>query len=202
MGRPLSRRTFLAGVGLAGLGGLWLMAPGAAGATPWPVDPARPLDPRRFPNSSLIWSWQQRLAQWCPPFTGSPSHAAYVDWLDRGLQEARLSTHRRSFTFSYWEPQSYGLYGPQGREIPVVGYQPYSGETPLWGISAPLHFAGTAPNLNYEGAAGKIVVYEAPLQSFQPLRPTRRSATTRRSPRPRWPQQSWRRPGRSCKRRA
>ena len=56
--------------------------------------------------------------------------------------------------------------GRRGGEIPVVGYQPYSGETPAWGITAPLHFAGTAPNLNYEGAAGKIVVYEAPLAEF------------------------------------
>jgi hypothetical protein len=160
LGRLLSRRTFLAGAGLVALGGLVRCS--SAPSSP-PSDRLPLLEPEKFPSSQMVWSWEQRLSSLSPPFTGSPHHTAYVDWLDRELQAARLETQRRSFTFSYWEPQSYGLWDPDGQRIPTTGYQPYSGETSASGITAPLHYAGTAPNLDYVGAAGKIVVYEAPL---------------------------------------
>ena len=156
-------------IGGSGLLALLLMAPRLAPSVRF--DPGLgDLDPHKFPKTTQIWSWERKLAHYSPPFTGSRNHRKWLDFVESQIEDgAGIPVQRRTFTFPYWELQSYGITGPNGEPIPVAGYQPYSGQTSADGVEAQIWYAGTAPALDYSGAAGKIVVYEAPFNPF-PLR--------------------------------
>jgi hypothetical protein len=148
----MTRKDFLA---------LGLMLPGLS--TPRRLDAASLPDlvPGNLPNANELWKWMEQLAAWCPVYTGSPNHVKFVDFLDQELRKAKLTPQRKTFTLPYWELKNYSLK-LGGEKIHAASYRPYSGPTPAAGITAPLYFAGTAPNLDYAGAAGKIVLIELP----------------------------------------
>ncbi len=119
------------------------------------------LVPGNLPNTNELWKWLEQLAEWCPAYTGSPGHVKFINFLEQKLREAKLTPLRKTYTLPYWELKSYGL--KLGNEkIHASSYRPYSGITPPAGVTAPLYFAGTAPKLDYSGAAGKIVLIEMP----------------------------------------
>ena len=140
---------------------LSMMLPGVV--LPRRVDAASlpELVPGNLPNTNELWKWLEQLADWCPAYTGSPGHVKFVNFLDQKLREAKLTPQRKTYTLPYWDLKNYGLkLGDE--KIHAASYRPYSGPTPPSGVTAPLYFAGTAPKLDYSGAAGKIVVIEMP----------------------------------------
>src|SRR5262249_8401896 len=97
----------------------------------------------------------------------SAGHNAFVNFLDQQLRAAKLTPQRKTFKIDYWEPKAWALKTANDK-VHVTGYRPYSGPTPASGVTASLYNAGTAPNLDYSGAAGKIVLVEtapAPTQA-------------------------------------
>ena len=149
----LSRRQFLAGT--AGAGALAISAGGITA-------PAALASARRasaggiqaggLPSLQEIWGWQQQLVQFGTRYTGSPGHAAYVDWLTSQLaavpgftvQTDRLTFNRwlaRDYTLRVSVPAAVGASGP----VPLTYYYPYSGQTPPQGVTAKLVDLGIFP---------------------------------------------------------
>ena len=149
----LSRRQFLAGT--AGAGALAISAGGLTA-------PAALASARRasagggqaggLPSLQEIWGWQQQLVQFGTRYTGSPGHAAYVDWLTSQLaavpgfavQTDRLTFNRwlaRDYTLRVSVPAAVGASGP----VPLTYYYPYSGQTPPQGVTAKLVDLGIFP---------------------------------------------------------
>jgi hypothetical protein len=153
---PVSRKDFLKGAGATALG---LMLPGSAAPAPLDTESFPELTSGALPDTEELWKWMQQLAGWCPAYTGSPGHVAFVNFLDRELRKLKLAPQRKTFTLPYWELKSYGLK-VGGETIHATGYRPYSGITPPGGITAPLYDAGTAPKLDLSGVAGKIALVE------------------------------------------
>lgn len=99
-----------------------------------------------------VWGWQEQLARFGTRYTGSPGHAAYVDWLTSQLGAVPGFTLRTDrLTFNRWlardyalrvkVPASVGVSGP----VPLTYYYPYSGQTPPGGVTAKLVDLGTYP---------------------------------------------------------
>jgi hypothetical protein len=82
-----------------------------------------------------------------------------VNFLDQQLRSVKLTPQRKTFNINYWEPKIWDLTAGD-EKLHVTGYRPYSGPTSSSGVTAPLYHAGTAPNLDYSGASGKIVLVE------------------------------------------
>jgi hypothetical protein len=141
------------------LGSLGLMLPGVL--APFRVNAASlpELTPGNLPDTDELWKWLKQLAAWCPAYTGSAGHTAFINFLDAELRRSKLMPQRKTFKIPLWEMQSYGL--KLGAEkIHAAGYRPYSGITPPEGVTAPLYYAGMGQKLDLSGAAGKIVLIE------------------------------------------
>src|SRR5271154_924654 len=147
-----TRKDFLKG---AGAGALGMLLPRMAMPAPFATNSLPDLVTGNLPSADELWKWLEQLAAWCPAATGSVNHTAFVNFLDVQLRSAKLTPQRKTFTLPYWEPKAWGLKAG-GENIHVTGYRPYSGPTTAAGITAPLYDAGTAPNLDYSGASGKI----------------------------------------------
>jgi hypothetical protein len=154
----ITRKNFLKS---AGAGALGLMLPQLS--TPVPVDAASLPDlvPGNLPDTEELWRWLKQLADWCPAYTGSPGHVNFVNFLDAELRKSKLTPQRKTFTLPRWELKDYGIK-VGSEKIHAASYRPYSGATPASGVTAPLYYAGMGPNLDYSGAAGKIVLIEMP----------------------------------------
>lgn len=103
-----------------------------------------------LPGVDEVWGWQRKLVRFGTRYTGSPGHAAYVDWLADQLGAVPGFTVRTDrLTFNRWlardyrlrvkVPASVGFSGP----VPLTYYYPYSGQTPPGGITARLVDLGT-----------------------------------------------------------
>ena len=142
----VSRRRFLAGT--AGTGAL-AIAGGSIGAMPALAAP-RGGRAVGLPSMGEVWGWQQQLVRFGTRYTGSPGHAAYVDWLASQLGAVpgfNLRTDR--LTFNRWLARDYALRvkvpasaGVSGA-VPLTYYYPYSGQTPPGGVTAKLVDLGT-----------------------------------------------------------
>ena len=156
----LTRKGLLQGAGAAALAaGL----PGGAFMRTAAAKPRGRRQPKLAPEAQ-VWEWQQQLAEWSPPWPGTPGHRSFVDWIDSEFQAAGLESQRRSLTFDYWDlPSRFGLTA-KGEEIPVATYQHYSGPTGPEGVTGPLAYVGASTALASlaGGLAGKIVVFELP----------------------------------------
>lgn len=149
------------------MGALSILMPELGTAAPWFADSLPELEKGNLPNAEELWSWLEKLASWCPASTGSAGHRAFVDFLDQRLRAVNLTPLRKTFKIDYWEPKSWSLVAAD-EKIHVTGYRPYSGPTSPAGITAPLYDAGTAPNADYSGASGKIVLIEMALAPKRP----------------------------------
>ena len=152
----ITRKEFLKGAGVAALG---LMLPHELSARPVDIDALPDVALGNLPSKDELWAWLQQLAGWCPALTGGPGHASFVNFLDQELRRSNLTPQRKTFTLPYWELKAYGLVlGDE--KLHAAGYRPYSGPTPPSGVTAPLYNAGTAPNFDFSGARGKVVLME------------------------------------------
>jgi hypothetical protein len=142
----VSRRRFLAGA--AGTGAL-AVAAGGIGTRP-AVAASRGGRAAGLPGTGEVWGWQEQLVRFGTRYTGSPGHAAYVDWLASQFGAVPGFTVRTDrLTFNRWlareyalrvdVPASADLSGP----VPLTYYYPYSGQTPPGGITARLVDLGT-----------------------------------------------------------
>ncbi len=150
----LTRKDFLKGAGA-----LSILLPSLGMAAPFATGSLPELSNGNLPSAGELWKWLEQLAAWCPAATGSAGHTAFVNFLDEQLRSAKLTPRRKTFKINYWEPKTWALK-VGGEKLHVTGYRPYSGPTPQSGVTAPLYFAGTAPNLDYSGASGTIVLVE------------------------------------------
>ena len=142
----VSRRRFLAGA--AGTGALAISG-GSIGAMP---ARAASRGGRRvgLPSMSEVWGWEQQLVRFGTRYTGSPGHAAYVDWLTSQFGAVPgLSVRTDRLTFNRWLARDYALrvkvpasVGVSGA-VPLTYYYPYSGQTPPGGVTAKLVDLGT-----------------------------------------------------------
>ncbi len=114
-----------------------------------------------LPGIEQIWDWEKKLASFCPTYTGSAGHNAFVDMLDQGLQEVGYKTNRQHFTFPYWKPVSYGLT-IGGEAVHIPGFRPYSGPTGPEGVTAEMVYVGEGTNLDFSKAKGKIALIDVP----------------------------------------
>lgn len=154
----ITRSNFLKGAGAAALG---LMLPDLS--APLRVNAASLPDlvPGNLPDTDEIWKWMKQLADWCPVYTGSPSHVAFINMLEAELRKSKLEAKRKTFTLPRWDLKGYGI--KVGSEsIHAASYRPYSGSTGAAGVTAPLYFAGQGAKLDLSGTAGKIVLVEMP----------------------------------------
>src|SRR5689334_14698274 len=152
----MTRKEFLKTAGVASLS---MMLPGSSRSWAFDVSGVSDVNLRNLPSEDEMWKWLQQLADWCPPFTGSPNHVKFVNFLDGRLRSAGLTPQRKTFKLPYWELKNYSL--KVGTEaIPLTSYRPYSGTTTGAGVTAPLYDAGVGNKLDLSGARGKIVVFE------------------------------------------
>jgi len=86
----VSRRRFLAGT--AGAGALAVSA-GTIAASP-SLASTRGGQAAGLPTIQEVWGWQEQLVRFGTRYTGSPGHAAYVDWLTSHLTAVPVSPCR------------------------------------------------------------------------------------------------------------
>ncbi len=152
----MTRKQFLKTAGAASLS---LMLPGSSRSWAFDMSGVTDVNLRNLPTEDEMWKWLQQLADWCPPFTGSPNHVKFVNFLDQRLRSSGLTPQRKTFKLPYWELKQYSLKA--GNEtIPLASYRPYSGTTTAAGITAPMYYAGVGNKLDLSGARGKIVLLE------------------------------------------
>jgi hypothetical protein len=154
----VSRRGFLAGA--AAVGGTALVAAGPArAAVATPGRAAGRARTAQLPGLPEIWGWEKQLVGFGTRYTGSPGHAAYVDWLAEMLSAVPGFTVRTDrLTFGRWLARDFGLQvsvpasvGASG-PIPLTYYYPYSGQTPPSGVTGKLVDLGTYPPTGYTSA--------------------------------------------------
>ncbi|HLJ50502.1 MAG TPA: hypothetical protein VKU01_31030 [Bryobacteraceae bacterium] len=150
----VTRKDFLKKVGA-----LSILVPQLGIAEPFAAGSLPDLAKGNLPGADELWGWLEQLAAWCPAATGSAGHNAFVNFLDQRLRAVNITPQRKTFKIDYWEPKSWTLTAG-GEKIHVTGYRPYSGPTSPEGVTAALYYAGMAPNLDYSGASGKIVLIE------------------------------------------
>ena len=107
---------------------------------------APPVDDSKLPSEfDLFLKVQQKQGddQAFMP-TGSPAHEQWIEQLATALSDAGVQdVTTPPFTFARWTPQSWSLSvldGKHAASIPVPGYMPYSGSTPVGGVTAPLTY--------------------------------------------------------------
>jgi len=163
----VTRKQFLHAGAAATLG---LMLPGDLFARPLDTASLPDITTANLPGKDEMWRWMRQLADWCPMFTGGPGHTSLVNFLDEELRRSGLVPERKTFKLPYWDLKAYGIQAG-GEKLHAAGYRPYSGPTPPSGVTAPLYNAGVAPNFDFSGARGKIVLME-----MAPVRPPQAGA--------------------------
>ena len=125
---------------------------------------------RRLPSMHEVWEWQEQLVRFGTRYTGSPGHAAYVDWLTSQLAAVPgLTVRTDRLTFSRWLARDYALQvtvpaavGASG-PVPLTYYYPYSGQTPPQGVTAKLADLGTyTPAAPGSAGSGYTAAFWAP----------------------------------------
>lgn len=130
----VSRRTFLARLGLGGLALATIPTSHALAASPLAelgLSGAPAVDLSRIPAPRQIYHEVRRMCQFGPRLTGSSAHEGWIDQLEADLVELGLQppadtgSYRDSFPFTRWEAADWMLT-VAGRPFPVAGYSPYS----------------------------------------------------------------------------
>lgn len=179
--RELSRRRFLsvAGAAVAASTLPRFADPLAAfGATSWPKatltarDAVR-VDQRQFMPASQFRSWNAALDKLGPAnqrglrATGSRAHEGYVDDLYDDLKRAGVDDlHLESLPMRRWTTDSWSLDfldGPAAGAVRTASYIPYSGQTPVGGVTGALVFVEAGATPAPGSLAGKIAVFDVPL---------------------------------------
>lgn len=162
-----------AGVCPAVFGILAGLLAGCGAGLPGSIDKTQPaaqadcpsrIDATRFDSSEKLWAAHQYLDSLKARPTGSPSHKAFVDYIDAQLGQIPGLERRESvYTINHWLESSASLEAGAApvQAIPVSGSVPYSHATPAQGVSAPLVYVPQDVDLSTVDIAGKIVLREA-----------------------------------------
>ena len=123
------------------------------------------LFPDLLPSEQTLESWQRRMVELGPRFTGSPALQAWHDFMADEMRSYGLDVVREPLSLEWWDHHTYTLtliVDGQETVIPVASFYPYSGSTPVGGVSGELADAGAG--LPQEFAVGdfvdKVVIYE------------------------------------------
>jgi len=98
-----------------------------------------------LPSMDEVWNWHEQLAEMGPRYTGSPSHACFIEWLKEQFSAVpRFQLRTDPLTFHRWLAQDWSLFinqdatvGASG-PVPVTYYYPFSGTTGPKGITCKL----------------------------------------------------------------
>ncbi|MFD9123969.1 twin-arginine translocation signal domain-containing protein [Kitasatospora sp. NPDC059571] len=180
----LSRRGFL-GVGAAGSAALLFgnVGPAWRAAADSSSVPAIG-GPLSGQSTSGLYNDLQTMVSFGPRLTGSPAHAAYINWLEQGLTAAGLTVQRTSQSFTRWQAGTTGLQinsGPSTGAVNVGAPYPYCGSTPGNGVTGPLVYVnqGSPQDLANVNLQGAIAVFdvgpftEISVGDFDPLKVSR-----------------------------
>lgn len=115
--------------------------------------------PVALPSAGQILEDYQRMVDFGPRLTGTPSHGRFIDWVQDELERAGCLIYPRDDKpFTYWNAERWGLElldGPAPGPVKISSYFPRSGETPPAGITGRLVSA-----LRVDEIAGNIVLIE------------------------------------------
>ena len=121
--------------------------------------------PELLPSEQTLETWQRRMVDLGPRFTGSPALAAWHDFMADEMASYGLQVTREPLALEWWDHHTYTLtliVDGQETVIPVASFYPYSGSTPAGGVTGALADAGSG--LPQEFAVGnfvdKVVIYE------------------------------------------
>ena len=122
--------------------------------------------PELLPPKQEIWDQQLWMAKLGPKYTGNNAHAAFVEFLATHLKAHGLDVARERYALPRWDARRWAItIAPQSGatfEAPVTSYFPYSGQTPVSGVTGELVFAGTNPQFTLDGLQGKVALIECP----------------------------------------
>jgi hypothetical protein len=143
-----------------------------SGRLPGPAAAATKVTP--LPSPQQVRADFQRMVDFGPRYTGTPSHDRFVDWLEEELVAAGCVMYpREQWPLTIWEAGRYGLElldGDAKGPVAVSGYYPRSQETGEAGITGPLVYAGPAPaptlGSGPEGLAAAVAAYPAQVASW------------------------------------
>jgi hypothetical protein len=165
----LDRRAFLGRAAGAGVAALTALAPSALAKHAVRGRRAIPL-----PSPAQVRSDVQRMVDFGPRYTGTASHARFVDWLEQELVRAGAVMYpRQQWPLTVWQAGDYGLEvldGPAKGAVTVSGYVVRSQETGPAGVTGPLVYGGPAPvpalDTRGEGLAAALEAYPAQVASW------------------------------------
>ena len=167
-GRELTRRALIGRGAVAGAGAM-LGGIGAAGVARAAHSASSGVVP--LPSPAQVRAEFTRMVEFGPRLTGSPSHAAYVDWMEQEFLAAGLQLRPcDGYTTSRWTMESFGLQ-VAGKPVDVATYYVRSQQTGPSGVTGPLVYGGVAPALSVNGAdlatlQAAIAAYPAAFSSW------------------------------------
>jgi hypothetical protein len=119
-----------------------------------------------LPSKDEVWAHQVWMAKLGPKYTGNKAHGEYVDFLATNLKLAGLEVQREHYTLSRWEVRRRAIEvrSATGQAVPapVTSYFPYSGHTPVGGITGEIVYAGGPGRFQLDGLEGKIALVDCP----------------------------------------
>lgn len=122
--------------------------------------------PDQFLSADQLNSWGTDLDSRGLRDTGGPAHEAYIDELYKRLSQAGVQQlHFESVPLTRWSVSQWSLNLVTGSDtgtVPTASYVPYSGETTVSGITAPLVYLSSGTTPSSSNVAGKIVVFDVP----------------------------------------
>jgi hypothetical protein len=155
----------------------------ARAASGWPraslrAGDATRVDQSQFMGPRQLEEWQGALDDLGLRATASSVHDGYIDSLAARLEQVGVQQiQKEPVPFTYWGPGELSLDvvdGPGIGPVRVAGYIPYSGQTPVGGVAAPLILAATGgtsevqlpspvvPNPSPASLQGQIVLFDVP----------------------------------------
>ena len=152
-----TRPRVIAALALTSLALAAAVSPGSASAKSCPT-----VTGDRFAGLPQLKAWNRKLAQFGARPTGSPSHKAYISWLDGQLSDIKgVKVTSLHYRFNRWLSKStsfHAMFAGRNQDLPVVGPVPYSRVTGRHGVTAPLiHLPSDVP-ITAANSAGRIVV--------------------------------------------
>ncbi|MEA2427636.1 MAG: hypothetical protein QOF37_1264, partial [Thermoleophilaceae bacterium] len=108
-----------------------------------------------LPSPAQVRADFQRMVDFGPRLTGNDAHNRFIAWLEKEFSAAGCELLPCDvYETSRWEVGSFGLdvlEGAGAGPAKVATYFPRSKETPAGGVSGPLVYGGTAPQVSMNG---------------------------------------------------
>jgi hypothetical protein len=163
--RDLLKRSAQTTAGLAAAGAL---SPSGLIAAAVAAPPTLSAKAGSLATVKQLTQWNHYLADLGPRHTGNAAQKQYINDLDAAMKALGWETDRQTQTFSHWEATDFDLKFLSGGKhvhpaIKPAYYYPYSGETPVGGVTGELKYAnkGATADFSAGGFAGTIAVVEA-----------------------------------------